>query len=471
MFSRSHRIAAVVGAITAPLTAVPLLLSPANADTSPTSYTVPSGIEVVETVLVGGAGGDAVDGATLIYAGGAGCRVQAALPVDAGDSITWTIGNKGGSPGKATAANQSGGAGGTGARPGGTGGAITLYNVALNTYRGPGGGGASSVSVGGTEAIIAAGGGGATHSTSGGQGCPGLNNPEGANGAGSYPTAEGATTASAGGAGGPGVGSPNVGPTGGNGSGANDSPAGRGGTGGEGRYYGSGGGGGGGGISGGGGGGGQYGTNGSIPSGAAGLSGILLTASGLLNSYSEGTDNASLVLNVIQIPALQTQTPMVGTSFNLALNATFAPVLEADATGATLTSNPSSVGAVTWTMSAGSPSLPTGLSLATNGTISGTPSAAGDTTVNLTATAFDAGGDVRARSVTSLAFTVQAAPPSSTTTVVTTTTVDPPVESATTNDESLPALPSTGSSSQVPLLVGVALLILGIASTLRRRLA
>jgi hypothetical protein len=180
------------------------------------SFVVPAGVTVLNVDVQGAGGGGPSPGPTP---GGNGGRVQAALPVTPGETLTIMVGGSG------TAGGFNGGG-----PPGGLG-----FN----------GGGASDIRRGATRLIVAGGGGGSPNlELSGGGGSGG--GLVGGSGSGLCGTGGGGGTQSAGGTGGVGdgtTGSPGTSGTGGQGGAA---PAGwtLGGSGGGGGFFGGGGGGG-----------------------------------------------------------------------------------------------------------------------------------------------------------------------------------------------------------------------------------
>lgn len=448
MSPRSCRTAALFGVLAVSLITVPQLVTPAGA-VAPSSYTVPAGVEVLEVVLVGGSGGAVLRG-DPDYPGGLGCRVTTPLGVAAGDSLTWLLGGDGQST-VTSSATPPGGLGGTGARPGGAGGAIGTSFAGSFGAPGAGGGAASAAYLDGVEFAVAAGGGGASMSSTGGSGC-GYSTAEGANGVGAQPNAQGATTPSAGGVGGT-ANIVNAVHHGGNGTSATATPAGRGGVGGEGRISGSGGGGGGGGISGGGGGSGMTSAfAGSAGTGAAGLSGVTesVTLPGFaLPTYAaaapwNGVVASHLAVNAVEVTTTQLPPATVGTAYTTSLVANFGEVFT------TSSSAGSPVGAVTWALATGSATLPGGLTLATTGAITGTPTSTGTFPVTFAASVLDGAQLVRARSVVTLALVVGASPSSPAQGLVTT-----PVDPATTSPSTSPSTslaPSTTVAAPVTTL-------------------
>ncbi len=206
------------------------------------TFTVPTGITVMQIAAVGGSGGS-----TTGTTGGLAGTMTVASPVSA--TLTVQVGGAGGNSVAAAAGNQPGGF-----PDGGAGGSGT-------TVQGSGGGGSSSVTQGTTLLLDAAGGGGGTRGGNAGypNGVTGTSSGVGD----SQPGAGG--TQSAGGAGGTGFGGGPAGANGGassGGAGGNATGAGgAGGSGGGGGYFGGGGGGGeiaGGGLVAGGGGGASY---------------------------------------------------------------------------------------------------------------------------------------------------------------------------------------------------------------------
>ncbi len=435
--------------------------NPAMAVPAP-SFTVPSGVDVVEIEVSGGRGGNSVY--IINYSGGQGCRVRTPLGVSPGDSVNWILGEDGGSITLNTA--TTGALGGGGARSGGNGGNSTGNDG--TGAAGAGGGGASAVTLNGIEMIVAAGGGGASRS-GGGKGCASYT-AAGGSGFGAVPTARGATDPAAGGAGGLGTsgsGSPVAGQ---DGQSATGTPPGRGGDGASVTLFrGVAGGGGGGGISGGGGGSGTdaFGGNGA-GTGGAGLSGVTtsVTQTGFLPpTYVAAGDVASYVrINTVNITTTTLPAATAGVAYSAQLAATFTEAFTTAASAGTPT------GDISWSLAAGSPSLPGGLNLATTGAISGVPVTGGTVTVILSASVLeDYSGSlpvplVRARSVVSLTIEVAPGnstvvpPPPPTTVIPATTTTVPTSESPETSLPSESVAPETTtppSTSDVPTPVTI----------------
>jgi len=461
MSPRSCRTAALFGLLAASVVAVPQFVTTADAVGSPSSYTVPSGVEVLEMVLVGGRGGS-----STFYPGGLGCRVTTPVGVAAGDSVTWLLGGDGGAT-TATANVTTGGQGGSGARPGGNGGNLR-NNSNGNGFPGAGGGAASAAFHNGVEVVVAAGGGGASGLTGGGWGC----NPDGSGsgGAGSLPVAEGGSSPLTGGAGGLGnwgSATPNPGLAG---NSATGTPAGRGGDGADsclglpncnpansGGYAG---GGGGGGLSGGGGGAGaKQVSNGGSGTGGVGLSGVTGSATmpGLAAAryeapaYYPASVASHLAVNAVEVTTNQLPPATVGTAYTASLVATFGEVFT------TSSSAGSPVGAVTWALATGSATLPGGLTLATTGAITGTPTSTGTFPVTFAASVLDGSQLLRARSVVTLALVV-GAPPVSPAQGLVATPVNPPtttppstVAPATSTPGATPSTTTSPSTTPAPV--------------------
>lgn len=401
---------------------------------APSAYTVPAGVEVVEVVVAGGRGGSATQFVT--NGGGAGCRVTTPLAVASGDSVTWLLGGDGGST-VAMANATMGGQGGTGARLGGNGGNLTANDG--RGVAGAGGGGASAAYLNGVEIIVAAGGGGASR-LAGGSGCP--LSASGANGLGSTPVAQGASSPSAGGAGGTGTDGNSARP-GQAGNSASGNPAGRGGDGAISSVAsGVSGGGGGGGISGGGGGAASWnvGTSGGQGSGtgAAGLSGVTTSVTqpgfALPVYQTAGAGPSFLAINAVEILTNELPAGTVGTAYSATLDAAFVEAF----TTASGAGTPS--GDLTWSLATGSASLPAGLSLVTTGAITGTPTSPGAVTVTFEASVLDGSQLLRARSLVTLDVVVSAPAVSPAESLVTT-----PLNASTTTPPSPSVAPSTSA--------------------------
>jgi len=428
-------------------------------------YVAGAGVEVVEVLAVGGAGGSTNQ--FSLYDGGTGCQVVASIPVAEGDIFNFTPGGAGGST-TAVSVDTPGGGGGSGSRPGGAGGAITQpFNAAAP---GAGGGGATSVSLNGTEIIVAAGGGGASAPTSGGSACAN-NTPEGSSGFGTFPTAGGGIVPEVGGIAGLGNGGSSNPPPGASGNSATGSIPGKGGDGGGGNFGGPGGGGGGGGISGGGGGAGQNGQfGGGIGTGAAGLSGAPAPGVGIaLPSFAPGSANDSGLVAVYEVVIDTTSLPGAtqGTAYSANLEAAFEEVAANTPSGP----GPVAIEEVVWELAEGSDPLPAGLSLTPQGSISGTPSTTGTSELSLAAEVLN-GGDVRARTVTSITIDVAAATPTTEPSPTPPTSVDP--TTPTTAAGGGGTLPATGVSGVAPLVAAGVVLIgsgagVGLLSRRRRR--
>lgn len=196
------------------------------------TYNVPTGIDTLEAVAVGAAGGTTTSG-TYSWLGGEGSLSLASLPVTPGSSLQLNVGGEGGS----TSSSTAGAAGWNGGAAGGTG--------TNGLIGGSGGGGASDIRLGGTalsnRVVIGPGGGGGSQPAVGGAGGLGGGGNGGGAGTATAGGVAGGSAAGAGTFGQGGVGST----TGGSGGGA------PGGGGGGGGYYGGGGGGGNGGGGGG----------------------------------------------------------------------------------------------------------------------------------------------------------------------------------------------------------------------------
>lgn len=448
---------------------------PASAGAVP-SYVVPTGVEVIEVVVLGARGGNA--GEAGFQQGGAGCQVTASFIVDVGDELTWLSG----SPGDNTvfgAFDQSGGAGGAGTRPGGDGGATV--SVSGNGTPGAGGGGASSLSLNDEEQIVAGGGGGGTGTTGGGSGCA-SSTPAGGQGFGSSPVAGGGITPDVGGIAGLGNGGSANPPPGTAGNSASDSPAGKGGTGGEGRFNGPGGGGGGGGISGGGGGAGQSSQfGGGNGTGAAGLSGAPDAPAGVAAPrFAAGErGNGSVAVREVEIATSSLPSGTTGTSYSATLEASL--MEQSDAPGFVLSVvTPANGETFTWSVADGSDPLPVGLTLDPSGSITGTPTASGTAEVILAASVLDGADDVRARSVVGLTLEVAGGAPTTTEATTTTTTTAEPTTTTTTaasgsggasgTGGGSGSLPATGVSGVAPLLAtGLVLMGSGAGAALLAR--
>lgn len=156
--SRKHiALPLVVFVIAAYFLVLPSVSNKAVADSFSTpgtySYVVPTGVTEIQITVQGGAGG--WNGSQF---GGYGAKISFTLSVTPGETLSGTIGGKGGdtnsvTPG--TAGTNGGGAGGTGGSVGRGGG---------------GGGGATSINRGGTLLAVAGGGGGGSSAGSGGNG-------------------------------------------------------------------------------------------------------------------------------------------------------------------------------------------------------------------------------------------------------------------------------------------------------------
>jgi len=404
------------------------------------SYVVPTGVEVIEVVVLGARGGNA--GSEVFQQGGAGCRVTASLTVEAGDELNWLHGFPGGDTSSGTT-NEPGGSGGAGARPGGDGGAI--LEISGSATPGAGGGGASSLSVNSVEQIVAGGGGGGTGNTGGGSGCF-SSSPRGQDGFGTVPTAGGGITADVGGIAGLGNGGSATPPPGTAGNSATDSPAGKGGTGGEGRFGGPGGGGGGAGLSGGGGGAGQFSLFGSgIGTGAAGLSGAPDAPSGVAAPrFAEGErGSGSVAVREVEIATSSLPSGTTGTPYSATLDASLMEQSDAAVVFLSVVT-PANGETFTWSVADGSDPLPAGLTLDPSGSITGTPSASGPAEVILAASVLDGADDVRARSVVGL--TLEVAGGATTTTEATTTTTTAEATTTTTTAESSTTTTTTAAS-------------------------
>lgn len=463
MWHRGIRPLLVGAAATATVAAATVL--PVSAGLPP-GYTVPEGVEVVEVVVLGARGGNA--GSLVFQQGGAGCQVTASLPVDAGDSLTWVPGSPGGDT-DTVSADAPGGSGGAGSRPGGEGGAIVQF--AGPATPGAGGGGASSLSVNGVELVVAGAGGGGSAATGGGSACEGSTDA-GGNGFGSSPVAGGGITPAVGGVAGLGNGGSATPPPGTAGNSAFDSPAGKGGTGGEGRVGGPGGGGGGGGVSGGGGGAGQSGQfGGGNGTGAAGLSSgpeVGVGIAGPRFAPGERTEG-SITVREVEVATSSLPAGTAGTAYSATLDASL--VAATDAPGFAWSEvAPTALGdLVSWSLDGGSAPLPAGLVLDPTGSISGTPTASGTTEVTLAASVLNDAGDTRARSVVDL--TIEVAGTAPTTTEAPTTTSEVTTTTAAGGGGSR-TLPATGASSVAPLITAGVLLLgsgAGAAMLARRR--
>ena len=320
-------------------------------NSGPASFSVPAGVQVIQAIASGGAGG-----AGTPTSGGLGCEVAGSISVNAGDTLSLFVGQNGtagtgGAPG-------TGGLGGHG-DSGSWSGAGGDGSGSTNAGAGGGGGSATALFDGTTSTIIAAGGagGGNTSPGDGGSGCA-ANTSHGGDSVrhGDGDGGVGATTLSAGGASGGGV------------AAAGNSYT-QGGSGGHG------GGGGGGGASGGGGGliGIPPANQGEI-SGGAGLSYVQTTNAGNLNdaTYSPTSSTPSITINYVAIDAVSLPGAIVGSLYDQILSATFGGQIALTGTNAR------------WSVT---PPLPAGLTLnSTTGVISGTPTAnATSTTYTVTA--------------------------------------------------------------------------------------
>jgi hypothetical protein len=121
------------------------------------SWTVPEGVTEAAFVVDGAAGGPDIKGAT-----GLGGRAEATVAVTPGAVYTIVVGGAGESIRDATG-GRSGGRGGYGWGPGGTGGAPASAQTAIS---GAGGGGGSAVLLG-TDVLFVAGGGGGSSNNPG----------------------------------------------------------------------------------------------------------------------------------------------------------------------------------------------------------------------------------------------------------------------------------------------------------------
>ena len=317
-------------------------------NSGPASFSVPAGVQVIQAIASGGAGG-----AGTPTSGGLGCEVTGSISVNAGDTLSLFVGQNGtagtgGAPG--TGGHGGNGDNGSWSGAGGDGSGST------NAGAGGGGGSATALFDGTTSTIIAAGGAGGGNSSpgDGGSGCA-ANTSHGGNSLHSSRGGVGATTLSAGGA-----------------SGGGAADAGNSYT--QGGAGGHGGGGGGGGASGGGGG--FIGTNGDQGevSGGAGLSYVQTTNAGNLNdaTYSPTSSTPSITINYVAIDAVSLPGAIVGSLYDQILSATFGGQIALTGTNAR------------WSVT---PPLPAGLTLnSTTGVISGTPTAnATSTTYTVTA--------------------------------------------------------------------------------------
>lgn len=373
-----------------------------SSSTGAFTFTVPTGVQIVQGVVIGGAGANG-DGNN----GGHGCQATGSFNVANGDALQGFVGSVGTGP------NQGGYHGGPGYGmndfgAGGNGGESTLVS-GLNS----GGGGSASLlfdtvqGLGNSyNGIIAAGGGGGGGQASGpngGSACS-SNTASGGNGTGEYSAGggSGATSLTTGGALGAG---PNPGT---NGTPFSSGAGGQGGLGGCGTSGVLGGGGGGGGASGGGGGGcDNYGANGG--GGGAGFSYVSATTGVVAPSFQSSGSSPTVTINYISLTPITLSSMTVGSLYTATLSGTFGA--NTAVTGAN----------AAWSVS---PALPAGLALnSTTGVVSGTPTANSPAT-SYTFTAEElSGGLVVAKSAMTASFSINAAPGPPTSPLLTTTSL------------------------------------------------
>lgn len=366
-------LAATTGLIGALLVAVPQSVQatpPASLVqlTSGVAWTIPAGVQVVRVTISGAPGGE---GDYTSDRRGSGGKVAASLLIGAASTVTALLGSPGG--GATAASAGAGGAGGTPAVKGGNGGPYVEYV----SNGGGGGGGGSVLRVGAVDAVVAPGGGGSGASD---LSCTG--------GVGGTPSATDDTAGS--GTAGCDVGS-EPGGAGGAGAGASDGVGTDGGGPPQSRQGGSGGGGGGGFLGGLGGGGGSGGGN-AYPAGGGGGSGSAWVKPSLTTGLAATTyDTAASAEARIEFVVFRTTSlanAEVGSSYNLTVDAGFG------------------AGACSFGITYSAANLPAGLSMDANGVIGGTPTAAGTSTVTITATKNDVNTHALARSVTDFSLTV-----------------------------------------------------------------
>lgn len=159
------------------------------------TWTVPTGVNRVRAVVVGGNGGSSINGA----AGGRGAQVTCDLDVTPGEVLTINVGGNGNRGGVPPLGSLLGGGAG-GFNGGGNGGHVNQTTSPSYRAGGCGGGGASDIRQGGTalanRVIVAGGGGGAATSNRGGNasgvnGSAGTPSPPSGGGGGGTSTAGG----------------------------------------------------------------------------------------------------------------------------------------------------------------------------------------------------------------------------------------------------------------------------------------
>jgi hypothetical protein len=321
---------------------------------SPQDFTVPANATSLQVVVTGAAGGPAYGpNDTGDSSGGAGAAVTADLPVgqgiEPGEQLVVLVGGIG-----HTGAGYPGDGGYPGGGTGGTGQQSTTWG------NGGGGGGYSAIT--GSDGtlsealVVAAGGGGGGSPSWGGSGGNGGNAGAAGGQSGTGASAGGGGTATAGGTG---AGAGTAGAAGQGGHGGGSSTDYFGGGAGGGGYFGGGGGSGSGGClcysAGGGGGGSSY-TN---PSAQSVSEATATTSAGVTITWTYTA--APLAVSTSSLPAAT-----VGDSYSQDLSAS------------------GGISPYSWSVTSGS--LPAGLSLASDGTVSGTPTAVGSSTFTVQAT-------------------------------------------------------------------------------------